>query len=80
MTIYDHSVCPRCGKQFQCSKSGKCWCYEVALPVDALEFIEANYDSCLCPECLNEFAKPSRRPDGKIDMASLIRVKREKPS
>jgi hypothetical protein len=48
--------------------------------LEALEFIEAHYNSCLCPECLNEFARPPRQPDGKIDMTSLIRIKREKTS
>jgi hypothetical protein len=75
MTVNDDlSVCPRCGKQFHCSKSGKCWCYEVHLPLDALEFIEANYDRCLCPSCLNEFSRPKRGPDGKISLESLIRL------
>jgi len=22
-------LCPRCGNEFHCSKSGKCWCFEV---------------------------------------------------
>jgi ribosomal protein L34E len=52
------STCPRCGKQFSCSKSGKCWCYEVFIPPDKLEEIDRLYDRCLCPDCLKEYADP----------------------
>lgn len=80
MTMNDYSVCPRCGKQFHCSKSAKCWCYEVALPVDALEFIEASYDSCLCPACLLEFAKTTGLSDGKFGKNAFIKTRKEKPA
>ncbi len=53
----NQSVCPRCGREFSCSKSGKCWCYEVFIPPDAMEEIERLYDGCLCPDCLKEFAE-----------------------
>jgi len=49
------STCPKCGKQFSCGKSGKCWCYEVYVPPDVLEEIEAQYDRCLCPDCLKNY-------------------------
>lgn len=79
MTINDElSLCPRCGKQFSCSKSGKCWCYEVYLPLDKLEEIENLYDSCLCPACLNEYAT-QKPPDGKFTGKSFIYTKRQKP-
>jgi hypothetical protein len=75
MTINDDlSVCPRCGKPFHCSKSGKCWCYEVYLPLKILEEIEAQYESCLCPACLRELSKPVRNPDGKIKLENLIKL------
>ena len=79
MNQKDLSVCPRCGKQFHCSKSGKCWCYEIALPLDKLEEIENLYDSCLCPACLNEFAKPPRPQEGKFTRTSFIYTKKIKP-
>ena len=79
MTSYELSVCPRCGKEFHCSKSGKCWCYEVALPLDKLEEIESLYDSCLCPACLREYAHLVKSPDGKYTKTSFIYTKK-KPS
>lgn len=72
------SICPRCGKEFRCSKSGKCWCYEIWLPLDKLEEIEDLYDSCLCPGCLNEFAVPPRQLDGKYSRNSFIYIKKTK--
>jgi hypothetical protein len=74
MNQKDLSVCPRCGKNFHCSKSGKCWCYEIYLPLNILEQIEEQYDSCLCPVCLDELSKSSRDPSGKISMDQLARV------
>jgi hypothetical protein len=73
------SICPRCGKEFHCSKSGKCWCYEVYLPLDKLEEIEAQYDSCLCPSCLNEFAGGPKPVDGKFNRNQFVYLKKQKP-
>jgi hypothetical protein len=75
----DLSVCPKCGKKFSCSKSGKCWCYEVALPLDKLEEIEELYDSCLCPSCLNEYAARIKPTEGKFTRKSFILTKKKKP-
>ncbi|MBI9033407.1 MAG: cysteine-rich CWC family protein [Bacteroidales bacterium] len=44
--------CPACGKPFLCSKSGKCWCYELYITESQREEITAKYDRCICPECL----------------------------
>ena len=74
MTSNELSKCPRCGKMFHCSKSGKCWCYEVYLPLNVLEQIEEQYDSCLCPDCLRELSKKTWDPSGKISIDSLIKV------
>ena len=49
-------VCPRCGNTFECSKGGKCWCFGVHLSPAALDYIQQNYSSCLCPKCLDEIA------------------------
>jgi len=81
MNPKEPSECPRCGNSFHCSKSGKCWCYEVYLPLNVLEEIESKYDSCLCPSCLKELSKPARNPDGKIKLENLIKLpyKEKKP-
>lgn len=48
--------CPRCDTTFHCGKSGKCWCYEVDVPVLIQEAISDKYSSCLCPDCLKALA------------------------
>ncbi len=53
----NNEKCPRCGNYFTCSKSGKCWCYSVRVSDKARDIIDNKYDSCLCPDCLNELAK-----------------------
>ncbi|PKP16791.1 MAG: hypothetical protein CVU06_14015 [Bacteroidetes bacterium HGW-Bacteroidetes-22] len=49
--------CPRCGKWFHCSHSGKCWCMEYQLTADIRTKLEAEYSDCLCENCLKEFEK-----------------------
>jgi hypothetical protein len=55
--IAEPAKCPKCGKAFHCSPSGKCWCYAVFVPPDKLNEINEKYNSCLCPDCLQSFAK-----------------------
>jgi hypothetical protein len=69
MTSNPHSTpeltqCPRCGKEFACNTSGKCWCSGVFVPPDKLAELTDKYTSCLCPDCLNEIAQqePEQNP------------------
>jgi hypothetical protein len=54
--LIEPEVCPRCGAEFTCSKSGKCWCFTVSVSETVRGFIDSKYESCLCPQCLNELA------------------------
>lgn len=56
LDLIEKETCPRCGARFDCSKSGKCWCYEVSIKPSLLEKIQQTYDSCLCPSCLTDLA------------------------
>ena len=49
------STCPKCGAEFNCSTSSKCWCYEIDVSAEVMEKIEQQYDGCLCPECLKTY-------------------------
>jgi hypothetical protein len=55
--IMEKEICPRCGREFRCSKSSKCWCYEMDVPVETLESLQQDFESCICPDCLKEFAR-----------------------
>jgi cysteine-rich CWC protein len=52
MKLIEDEKCPRCDAGFTCSKSGKCWCFEVDVPGNIQDEISKKYDTCLCPECL----------------------------
>ena len=54
MKLVEDDKCPRCGKRFVCSKSGKCWCFEVSVPETVQDEISKKYDTCLCPQCLTK--------------------------
>ncbi|WP_455220008.1 cysteine-rich CWC family protein [Kaarinaea lacus] len=46
--------CPRCKKEFEC-KSGSvllCQCQTIVLSTQQLDYINAQYDDCLCISCL----------------------------
>ncbi|PKP53939.1 MAG: hypothetical protein CVT92_01885 [Bacteroidetes bacterium HGW-Bacteroidetes-1] len=60
MKLIESDNCPRCGAAFHCSKSGKCWCYEVSTSISLLEEIQRTYDKCLCPACLHELNEKSK--------------------
>ena len=56
MDIQEAEYCPKCGKAFNCSKSGKCWCFEFDLSHEVQEKLKKEYNTCLCPSCLSEFS------------------------
>jgi len=45
-------ACAGCGREFNCSLSGSCWCggedFRMPMPVDG--------GDCLCPDCLRKAA------------------------
>ena len=55
--IVELNTCPKCGNKFRCSASAKCWCYEYDVPVDVMEELQHEYEGCLCPDCLKEYAR-----------------------
>lgn len=54
--LSEPSKCPKCGVEFHCSTSSKCWCYEIDVPAETMEQIEKEYNGCLCPACLKAYA------------------------
>jgi uncharacterized C2H2 Zn-finger protein len=48
--------CPRCKKIFECKMNNitHCFCQQIFLKKNILEFLDKNYDSCLCKNCLQE--------------------------
>jgi hypothetical protein len=59
--LTEEETCASCGAKFTCGKSGKCWCYEVSIEPSVLENLQLIYDSCLCPTCLDQLAKPAEK-------------------
>jgi hypothetical protein len=79
MEALGRETCPRCKRPFFCSKSGKCWCYEVFLPVSLLEEIESAYDRCLCPSCLADLIKGHRHDGHRLTRQDFIMKRKREP-
>lgn len=55
--LTEPDVCPRCGGAFHCSKSARCWCFEVQTTPEVLEYVQQRWEKCLCPACLAEVSE-----------------------
>ena len=52
-----HLICPRCGAAFVCTHDIHCQCVGVHLSAAARAYITANYNDCLCHQCLEQIAE-----------------------
>ena len=52
--LQEKDMCPKCGNEFSCSKSKSCWCYAYDVNTEVMEKLADEYDSCLCPECIEK--------------------------
>lgn len=50
-------VCPRCNKTFDCQHSKDCWCSKYVLSERAKNFLQSQYENCLCEDCLKSIAQ-----------------------
>lgn len=49
--------CPRCNSTFECQHSSNCWCSKYTIPDNVKVYLKANYNDCLCENCLNAIIK-----------------------
>jgi hypothetical protein len=48
--------CSKCSETFTCKhEETGCWCEQVELNMEALNYLKEHYDNCLCPVCLKAF-------------------------
>ncbi|OSZ78871.1 hypothetical protein CAP35_11655 [Chitinophagaceae bacterium IBVUCB1] len=49
--------CAKCNATFECKNDATdCWCQQYTLSSDALSYLKANYEDCLCSQCLRSYA------------------------
>jgi hypothetical protein len=49
--------CAKCGTAFECLHNADCWCMNITLTQENLNFLKENFADCLCPSCLDSFAE-----------------------
>ena len=50
--------CSKCGENFTCTNETRgCWCENVQLNTETLQFLKENYENCLCPSCLTNYGQ-----------------------
>lgn len=55
-------VCSKCNQSFECqNETNGCWCEGLFLSIDTLNELKQQYDNCLCPTCLKEFADRDKK-------------------
>ncbi len=49
--------CAKCFVEFECTNEQRgCWCEGLQIAPENLQKLRENYDNCLCPQCLKEYA------------------------
>jgi hypothetical protein len=71
MPRHEEKICPRCQARFEC-KVGSinlCQCQTVQLNDDERAYIQAQFDDCLCANCLLALKKEynQRKFEGKFN-------------
>ena len=55
--FYLEKVCSKCQATFGCKNEGPgCWCESLQVPVETLGQLRSQFENCLCPGCLGEYA------------------------
>ncbi len=49
--------CPKCGNLFSCEADNDCWCESFQIHKKEMLAITENYNDCLCPDCLKNYAE-----------------------
>ncbi|WP_276131740.1 cysteine-rich CWC family protein [Polluticoccus soli] len=59
--------CSKCGKPFGCKADERgCWCENLTLSTETLVQLKAEYDNCLCPDCLATYQESSQQTSGGL--------------
>jgi hypothetical protein len=49
--------CSKCQEIFTCqNEASGCWCENVPLTTETLDYLKAHFDNCLCSKCLDEYS------------------------
>ncbi|MCX6352174.1 MAG: cysteine-rich CWC family protein [Bacteroidetes bacterium] len=59
---HEEKTCPRCQKPFECKVGNiaECQCYGINFSEAEKEYIDAQFEDCICRECLLELKEKSK--------------------
>ena len=53
--------CSKCGSSFTCTnETAGCWCENLQLSTQTLQFLKDSYENCLCPDCLKHYEQKEK--------------------
>lgn len=52
--------CEKCGSDFICNHSAKCWCIEIELSSNLRAYLKKEYSDCLCKSCLEMYVEKDK--------------------
>jgi hypothetical protein len=61
-------ACSKCQTNFECKNDAAgCWCEEVVLAPEQLNYLKNYYNNCLCPSCLKALEKEILKEEKLLD-------------
>jgi Cysteine-rich CWC len=65
MADHETVTCPRCQRTFECRVGSilRCQCQAVTLSEEERYFIQQQYSSCLCADCLRDMKSAFQPPE-----------------
>lgn len=59
--------CSKCYAAFECKAEGSgCWCEGLTISEENLKTLQGDFDNCLCPACLIQYAEPEAKAAGEV--------------
>lgn len=76
MACHETKYCPRCQAQFECKVGNvtECQCYGISFEEKEKEYIDRNYQDCLCRNCLLSVKREMQFKPAEEKMKQILSI------